>query len=272
MIDPIVLPIPTDKGIAAMEALIKATSKVENPSDRLAARDALLADPELFQPHPAGILIDRAARFDTALGFCEAVSGPLSPLGVSVVNDRYVNAGLLAVYMDQLVGAKAKGVKSYFLGVRGNGVVRNYRNGIWVFLRFYPEHLLHPGGVVTLLLENCLPHQIINPLEKLAQQPNIISASGALDIVGLGFLNQKGKFVRPSPKETGGVRVKTEKALQELSTIFFTQAGKNYDIGSMTSAQLVTLMPDTPTLAYFKRRVKKALAARNKAQKEPVAC
>lgn len=265
MRDPIVLPCLTYKGEQALFALIASTRKVEDPRERCARRDEILADPELAFPHPSGIMIDRAAVMTTAMEVGDELYHKLAPLGVSGMVAPGVNAGLLAVYIDQMVGATSKRPNSYFLSRHG-AMVRNYRNAFYVHFRFYMEHLKNPGGTATILLENCPASKIINPMEKLAQQPGILAAPALLDFVGVSMLNDKGKFVRPPKKETGGELIKAEKALQEF-TVVITQAGKNYDIPEMTTPQVVPLIPETPLLAFYKRRAKKALATRSRAQK-----
>lgn len=266
MRDPIVLPTLSRKGQEALFSLIESTRKVDDPCERRPLADAILNDPDLASPHPSGILIDRGAEFTTAMDVASELYPRLEPLGVSGMVDPGINGALTLVYIEQLIGKKSKRPASYLLARHGKGAVRSYRNGLYVYSRFYMEHLRAPGGTASLLLENCLAHQITNPMEKLAQQPGIIASPAVLDFVGMAMLNDKGKFVRPPKKETGGMFIKTEKALQELSVVF-TQAGKNYDIPEMAAAQLVPVIPETPLLAFYKRRAKKALAARSRAQR-----
>lgn len=264
MADMVPVPKLTLKGIQAARAFINQTRKVDDPMDRRIGADEILSNPELCGVAPGGGLIDASARFSNALEYIAAIHAATKHLGILGVLDAGVNAAILLLFIDQAIGQKARKAAAYFVGdVASEAVrIRNYRNGIYVFSRLYEEHLKAPGTLPTTLLLSSPVDALTAPIEKIAQDQNVLRSPGALDLLSLAFISEKGKMVRLSKKETDGFDIVTHKAMQQLFSSLFTQAAKNYDVPEMTAAQLIPLIPDTPTLLPFKRRAKKALAAR----------
>lgn len=263
------IPVPklTLKGIQAAHAFIAVNRNVNDPMDRRIGADEILADPEFCGVAPGGGLIDASARFANAMEYIGAIHRATKHLGNLGILDTGVNAAILLLFIDQVIGKKSRKPDAYFVGNIVSDKVRNYRNGIYVFSTVYEEHLKTPGTLPTTLLLTSPVNVLKGPIEKIAQDQNVLRSPGALDLLSLAFVNGKGRWVRLDKKETGGSDIDTQEAVQELFSSLFTQAAKNFDVAEMAAAQLIPLIPDTPTLLPFKRRAKKALAARGRLER-----
>lgn len=255
----------TEKGEAAFRSLIKDTAGVADPAERKALAAAIVADRELCVPVEGAGFVDLDMKFATALEFAEHVHEAILPLGTSGIRDRGINLFLYCAFIDQLMKAKARLADSYFLDERAKGqsiaVIRNYRNAVFVFLSLYHLHRGDPAICPALLGQ--APNELGNALEKIAQNNNVIGSAAILDLVVRMFFDpEKGGYRKaPRQKARKGKGKNAGKALQELSSILFSQCSRNYDIGRMTAQQMLSLVPGTIGLSGWKRYAEESFAS-----------
>lgn len=257
-----------EHGIVATIAMLKAMKIVADPAERIAAAQAILADPKNYETLDVeGAEIDPEARFSTALDFVRHVHPALKRTGPAYLRDRGLNAFLVLTYVDQIVGSKARDVIDYVVkdkGSKDGGRMRNYRNAVFVFLTVYDRHGANED-VCRCLLEVPL-NELKNTMERLAQQNKVMSSTACLELVLAMFYNRATGRPRRAPRSKS-VRHKTKSishALQELSLIVFKQCARNYDISRMTAEQMFRLVPNTHGLAPWKKYAEEWFAAERK--------
>jgi len=255
----------TEKGEEAFRALVKETANVTDPAERKALAAAIIADPELCVPVEGASYIDLDLRFETALEFASHVHEAILPLGTSGIRNRGINLFLYCAYIDQLMKGRARLADSYFLDEKAKGqsvsVIRNYRNAVFVFLSLY--HLHREDPVICPVLLGQAPNELGNALEKIAQNNNVMGSAAILDLVVRMFFDpQKGGYRKaPRQKSRKDKAKNAGKALQELSSILFSQCARNYDIGRMTALQMLRLVPNTIGLSGWKRYAEASFAS-----------
>jgi hypothetical protein len=254
-----------ERGIAATIAMITALKEVSNPLERRAEAQAILSDPRNFETLDIeGAEIDPDARFSTALDFVRHVLPALKKTGAAYLRDRGLNAFIVLIYVDQIIGLKARDPIDYVVkdkGSKDGGRMRNYRNAVFVFLSLYDLH--GDNADVCRCLLNVPLNQLGNTMERLAQQNKVMSSTACLELVLSMFYHRSTGKPRRAPRSKS-VRYKTKSishALQELSLIVFKQCALNYDISRMTAEQMFRLVPSTHGLAPWKKHAEEWFAA-----------
>lgn len=253
----------TEKGEEAFRLLVKETATVTDPAERKAMAAAIIADPELCIAVEGAGFIDLDMKFGTALEFARHVHEAILPLGTAGIRNRGINLFLYCAYIDQLMKGRARLADSYFLDERAKGqaisIIRNYRNAAFVFLSLYHLHRDDPAICPVLLGQ--APNELGNALEKIAQNNNVMGSSAILDLVVRMFFDPDKGGYRKAPSKKSRKGKNAGKALQELSSILFSQCARNYDIGRMTAQQMLRLVPNTIGLSGWKRYAEASFAS-----------
>lgn len=258
----------TERGISAALEMLQETKTVADPAERVARALEILLDPKNYEViEVEDAVVDADAVFPTALDFVRHVHPALKKIGGAYLRDRGVNAFLVLLYIDQIVGPKARDVVDYVIKDKGSktaGRMRNYRNAVFVYLSLYDLHGDNPDVCRCLL--NVPLNQLGNTMERLAQQNKVMSSTACLELVLSMFYHRATGKPRNRPRSTNNRRkVKSiSHALQELSLIVFKQCARNYDISRMSAEQMFRLVPNTHGLLPWKKYAEEWFAAERK--------
>jgi hypothetical protein len=133
---------------------------------------------------------------------------------------------------------------------------RNYRNTIFALLNFY--HLYQDQDALCREVLATKVGQLSNALESLCQRGDAMCSLGTWNLMVAMFMsgNGTGALHRPDRKKLpkSDLFHGTEDVMQKVATMLSSQTSRNWDLEGMTAREIHGLIPDSPDLAYWKRR------------------